>query len=201
MENLSELQLVEDAKRGEEQAFEALYQKHRRWVYSLCLRMSRSPDEAEDLTQDAFLQLFRRISTFRSEASFSTWFHRLVINTALMHLRKKSLVSKRFESWERDDRDTRHEDFGAEDRTLRSVVDRISLGKAMSQLPENYRTVVVLHDVEGYRHEEIVRPGNSSVGTSKSQLHRARARLRRLLTTEAAGVTRTPTTASPAGAR
>jgi RNA polymerase sigma-70 factor, ECF subfamily len=200
MECLSEVQLVEDAKRGEERAFEALYQKHRRWVYSLCLRMSRNSTEAEDLTQDAFLQLFRRISTFRSEASFSTWFHRLVINTALMHLRKKSLDGKRFEGRDREDRNSVDRDYGAEDRMLRSVLDRISIDRAMSQLPEHYRTVVLLHDVEGYRHEEIVRSGKGSVGTSKSQLHRARAMLRRLLTAEAARVIRTSTTASHAEA-
>jgi RNA polymerase sigma-70 factor (ECF subfamily) len=181
MEHVSEEQLIAGAKRGEEQAFESLFEKHRRWVYSLCLRMSRSSAEAEDLTQDAFLQLFRRISSFRGESSFSTWFHRLVINTALMHLRRKNKELARFGGQDRSLQNSAGEEYGAEDPGLRSVVERISIHQALSRLPESYRTVVILHDVEGYRHEEIVRSRNGSVGTSKSQLHRARAMLRKLL--------------------
>jgi RNA polymerase sigma-70 factor, ECF subfamily len=96
MEYVSEAELVARAKRGEEQAFESLYDTHRRWVYSLCVHMSRSLTEAEDLTQEAFLELFRRIPTFRGESSFSPWLHRLVINTVLMYLRRRDLEFVRF---------------------------------------------------------------------------------------------------------
>jgi RNA polymerase sigma-70 factor, ECF subfamily len=182
MEPTSELDLVANAKRGDEHAFEALFVEHRRWVYSLCLRMSRNSAEAEDLTQDAFVQLFRRISTFRAESSFTTWFHRLVVNTVLMHLRRRATGTAVPAGPGRDLQYDGRGEYGAEDPTLREVVERISLDQALNQLPESYRTVVLLHDVEGYKHEEIVRSKNGSVGTSKSQLHRARTMLRKLLT-------------------
>jgi RNA polymerase sigma-70 factor, ECF subfamily len=180
MDPSAELDVVANAKRGDEPAFEALFEQHRRWVYALCLRMSRNSAEAEDLTQDAFVQLFRRISTFRAESSFATWFHRLVVNTVLMHLRRRAAGIAI--SGGRDVQYDGRADYGAEDPTLREMVERISIDQALKQLPDNYRTVVLLHDVEGYKHEEIVRGKNGSVGTSKCQLHRARTMLRKLLT-------------------
>jgi RNA polymerase sigma-70 factor, ECF subfamily len=181
MESNTELDLLASAKQGDEHAFEALFTEHRRWVYSLCLRMSGSSTEAEDLTQDAFVQLFRKIASFRFESSFTTWFHRLVVNTVLMHLRRRS-ATFRVSSGVGDEvqYDGRGE-YGTEDPALRAVVERISLNQALNQLPESYRTVLLLHDVEGYKHEEIVRSKSGSVGTSKSQLHRARTMLRNLL--------------------
>jgi RNA polymerase sigma-70 factor (ECF subfamily) len=181
MEPVSELEVIANARRGDEQAFQALFETHRRWVYSLCLRMSRSSAEAEDLTQDAFLQLFRRISTFRGDSSFSTWFHRLVINTVLMHLRRRASEAARTAHRSRDPQYGGQPEYSAEDPSLRGIVDRVSLNQALNQLPESYRAVVILHDLEGYRHEELVRSKSGSVGTSKSQLHRARMMLRKLL--------------------
>ncbi len=181
MEPISELDLVASAKEGDEHAFEALFRAHRRWVYSLCLRMSRNSTEAEDLTQDAFVQLFRRIATFRAESSFTTWFHRLVVNTVLMHLRRRSAGQAASGGPCQDVEYGGRGEYGAEDPRLRELVQRISLDQALNRLPESYRTVVLLHDVEGYKHKEIVSSQNGSVGTSKSQLHRAHMMLRKLL--------------------
>jgi RNA polymerase sigma-70 factor, ECF subfamily len=181
MKGISDLDLVASAKQGDEHAFEALFEAHRRWVYSLCLRMSRNPAEAEDLTQDAFVQLFRRITTFRAESSFSTWFRRLVVNTVLMHLRRRAVGHATSSCAYQDVQHDGLREYGAEDPGLRGLVERISLDQALSKLPESYRAVVLLHDVEGYKHEEIARSHHGSVGTSKSQLHRARMMLRKLL--------------------
>lgn len=177
----SELELIGGAQRGDERAFEALFQRHRRWVYSLCLRMTRNSAEAEDLTQDAFLQLFRRISTFRGESSFSTWFHRLVINVVLMYLRKKQVDAVSLDTSPRGTPQSVRPECGTDDSILRETIDRINIDRALRRLPEDYRAAVVLHDVEGYKHEEIARARKSSVGTSKSQVHRARLMLRGLL--------------------
>jgi len=175
--------LIERAKKGDAEAFQALYEKHKRRVYSLCLRMTANTAEAEDLTQEAFLQLYRKIGTFRGESAFSTWLHRLSVNVVLMHLRKKSLpvVSLEETTQSTGDDDTPKKDFGAEDIALAGSIDRLRLQKAVDDLPPGYRTIFVLHDVEGYEHNEIATIVGCSIGNSKSQLHKARMKLRDLL--------------------
>jgi RNA polymerase sigma-70 factor (ECF subfamily) len=174
--------LIERAKHGDAQAFQALYDKHKRRVYSLCLRMTSNTAEAEDLTQEAFLQLYRKIATFRGESAFSTWLHRLSVNVVLMHLRKKSLpVVSLEETTQVGEEDTPKKDFGAEDLALAGSIDRLQLQKAVDDLPPGYRTIFVLHDVEGYEHNEIAAIVGCSIGNSKSQLHKARMKLRDLL--------------------
>ena len=174
--------LIERAKQGDAFAFQALYDKHKRRVYSLCLRMTSNTAEAEDLTQEAFLQLFRKIGTFRGESAFSTWLHRLSVNVVLMHLRKKSLpVVSLEETTQGGEDDTPKKDFGAEDLALAGSIDRLQLQKAVDDLPPGYRTIFVLHDVEGYEHNEIAAIVGCSIGNSKSQLHKARMKLRDLL--------------------
>jgi RNA polymerase sigma-70 factor, ECF subfamily len=167
---------------GDPKAFEVLYNLHKRRIYSLCLRMVNNAAEAEDLAQEAFMQLFRKISTFRGEAAFSTWFHRLTVNIVLMHLRKKGLdeISLDQEPPE-DDQGLPKKEYGGEDLHLRGSVDRIALGKAIADLPKGYRTILVLHDVEGYEHNEIAGLVGCSIGNSKSQLFKARLKLRSLL--------------------
>jgi RNA polymerase sigma-70 factor (ECF subfamily) len=178
----NEAELIEKAKIGDAQAFQALYDKHKRRVYSLCLRMTANTAEAEDLTQEAFLQLYRKIGTFRGESAFSTWLHRLSVNVVLMHLRKKSLPSVSLEeTTQGGDEDTPKKDFGAEDLALAGSIDRLQLQKAVNDLPPGYRTIFVLHDVEGYEHNEIATIVGCSIGNSKSQLHKARMKLRDLL--------------------
>ena len=179
----NEAQLIERAKQGDARAFQSLYDKHKRRVYSLCLRMTSNTAEAEDLTQEAFLQLYRKIATFRGESAFSTWLHRLSVNVVLMHLRKKSLpvVSLEETTQGNGDDDSPKKDFGAEDLALAGSIDRLQLQKAVEDLPPGYRTIFVLHDVEGYEHNEIAQIVGCSIGNSKSQLHKARMKLRDLL--------------------
>jgi RNA polymerase sigma-70 factor (ECF subfamily) len=178
---LSEAEAIERAKQGDAQAFQALYDKHKRRVYSLCLRMTANTAEAEDLTQEAFLQLYRKIATFRGESAFSTWLHRLSVNVVLMHLRKKSLPVVSLEETTQGEDDTPKKDFGAEDLALAGSIDRLQLQRAVDDLPPGYRTIFVLHDVEGYEHNEIATIVGCSIGNSKSQLHKARMKLRDLL--------------------
>jgi RNA polymerase sigma-70 factor (ECF subfamily) len=174
----TETQLIARAQRGDEEAFAALFEAHKRRVYSLCLRMIGNPTEAEDLTQEAFLQLFRKISTFRGESAFSTWLHRLAVNVVLMHLRKKGLNQISLDETENSQGEPIKRDYGDEDRRLVGSIDRIGLNRAIAELPPGYRTVFILHDVEGYEHNEIAEIMNCSIGNSKSQLHKARLKLR-----------------------
>ena len=179
---LAEADAIERAKRGDAESFEGLYGLHKRRVYSLCLRMTGNTAEAEDLTQEAFLQLYRKISTFRGESAFSTWLHRLAVNVVLMHLRKKGLpVVSLEETMESQQEDGPRRDFGTPDSVLAGSVDRLSLERAIEGLPPGYRVIFVLHDVEGYEHNEIAEMLSCSIGNSKSQLHKARMKLRDLL--------------------
>jgi RNA polymerase sigma-70 factor (ECF subfamily) len=181
-DEFNEAQAIERAKQGDAEAFQALYERHKRRVYSLCLRMTANTAEAEDLTQEAFLQLYRKIATFRGESAFSTWLHRLSVNVVLMHLRKKSLpVVSLDETTQGGEEDTPKKDFGADDVALSGSIDRLQLQRAVSDLPPGYRTIFVLHDVEGYEHNEIAGIVGCSIGNSKSQLHKARMKLRDLL--------------------
>ncbi len=177
----SETQLIARAQRGDEAAFAALFDAHKRRVYSLCLRMTGDTAEAEDLSQEAFLQLFRKISTFRGESAFSTWLHRLVVNVVLMHLRKKGLQQVSLDEIDTSQEEPVKREYGDDDRRLTGSIDRISLGRAIAQLPPGYRAVFVLHDVEGYEHNEIAQIMDCSTGNSKSQLHKARLKLREWL--------------------
>ncbi len=174
---------IERAKQGDAEAFQALYDRHKRRVYSLCLRMTANTAEAEDLTQEAFLQLYRKIATFRGESAFSTWLHRLSVNVVLMHLRKKSLpvVSLEETTQGSGEEDAPKKDFGADDLALAGSLDRLQLQRAVDDLPPGYRMIFVLHDIQGYEHNEIAAMVGCSVGNSKSQLHKARMKLRDML--------------------
>jgi RNA polymerase sigma-70 factor (ECF subfamily) len=178
-----EVEAIRLAQQGDAAAFARLYQLHSRRVYSLCLRMVGNTAEAEDLTQEAFLQLFRKIATFRGESAFSTWLHRLAVNVVLMKLRKKSGKETSLEQVTEPDEEsgTPRRDFGAPDLRLSGSLDRVNLQRAVEQLPPGYKAVFVLHDVQGYEHNEIAQMMSCSIGNSKSQLHKARMRLRDLL--------------------
>ena len=179
----NEAAAIERAKQGDAEAFQVLYDRHKRRVYSLCLRMTANTAEAEDLTQEAFLQLYRKIATFRGESAFSTWLHRLSVNVVLMHLRKKALpvVSLEESTQPGENEDTPKKDFGAEDVALAGSIDRLQLQRAVESLPPGYRMIFLLHDVQGYEHNEIATIVGCSIGNSKSQLHKARMKLRDLL--------------------
>jgi RNA polymerase sigma-70 factor (ECF subfamily) len=183
---LAEADAIRLAQAGDAAAFEFLYQLHGRRVYALCLRMVNNQSDAEDLMQEAFLQLFRKIGTFRGESAFSTWLHRMTVNVVLMRLRKKSLPVASLEETTEPDEETGgpRKDIGAPDLRLSGAVDRVNLERSVEKLPPGYRTVFVLHDVQGYEHNEIADIMGCSVGNSKSQLHKARTRLRQLLQEE-----------------
>ncbi|HTS56007.1 MAG TPA: sigma-70 family RNA polymerase sigma factor [Terriglobales bacterium] len=185
-DRLSEAEAIERAKQGDEEAFEVLYHLHKRRVYSLCLRMTANTAAAEDLTQEAFLQLFRKIGTFRGESAFSTWLHRMAVNVVLMQLRKKGLPLVSLEETMETEEESPRKEPGAEDVRLAGSLNRLQLEQAIDDLPPGYRMVFLLHDVEGYEHNEIAEMVGCSIGNSKSQLHKARMKLRELLKTSRA---------------
>jgi RNA polymerase sigma-70 factor, ECF subfamily len=185
-DELSEAEAIERAKQGDAEAFEVLYNLHKRRVYSLCLRMTANTAEAEDLSQEAFLQLFRKIGTFRGESAFSTWLHRMAVNVVLMRLRKKGLSVVPLEETMETDEESPKKEPGAQDPSLAGAVDRLELQRAVEALPPGYRTIFVLHDIEGFEHNEIADLVGCSIGNSKSQLHKARMKLRDSLRTSRA---------------
>ncbi len=182
-DKLSEAEAIQRARDGDRSVFEYLYRLHSRRVYALCLRMVGNTAEAEDLTQETFLLLLRKIHTFRGESAFSTWLHRLAVNLVLMRLRKKSPPIVSIEATPDLDDETASPsiDIRAPDLLLEGAIDRINLERCIERLPVGYRTIFVLHDIQGYQHSEIAEILGRSIGDSKSQLHKARTRLRELL--------------------
>jgi RNA polymerase sigma-70 factor (ECF subfamily) len=178
----SEGTLVERAQRGDEQAFATLYQLHNKRVYSVCLRMTKDVAEAEDLAQEAFIQVFRNLNSFRGNSAFATWLYRVAVNTVLMKLRRRKSpplvsldepVSSHSPSLKRE--------IGKDDLSLRGAIDRIALRRAIEELPGGARQIYELHEVEGYEHHEIAEQLQCSIGNSKSQLHKAKKTMRNLL--------------------
>jgi RNA polymerase sigma-70 factor, ECF subfamily len=182
-DNYSVSEAVRLAQEGDAAAFEFIYRLHCRRVYALCLRMVKDPSEAEDLTQEAFMQVFRKIHTFRGEAAFSSWLHRLTANIVLVRLRRKKLSSTSLDQlFAGDDGDDRpYNEPGVPDLRMTGLFDRSNLQRAVNQLPEGYKATFLLHDVQGYEHNQIARILGCSVETCKSQLHRARKRIREFL--------------------
>jgi RNA polymerase sigma-70 factor, ECF subfamily len=176
--NAGDIELCRLASQGDLAAFEIIYQRYHRRTYSLTLRMTGSQTEAEDLTQEVFIQLFRKIGSFRGDSAFSTWLHRLTVNQVLMHFRRRSYKNEKTSEDGEMPEQTVH---GTANPNRMPVVDRIALKNAIAELPNGYRNVFLLHDVEGFEHEEVARHLGISVGTSKSQLHKARLKLRALL--------------------
>jgi RNA polymerase sigma-70 factor, ECF subfamily len=177
-----DLELCRRAAEGDLAAFEIVYQRYHRRTFSLALRMTGSATEAEDLTQEVFIQLFRKIGSFRGDSAFSTWLHRMTVNQVLMHFRRRSVKNERTSE---DGEMPEQTERGSGNPNKMQVVDRIALKKAIAELPNGYRRVFILHDVEGFEHEEVARMMGISVGTSKSQLHKARLKLRTLLAKQA----------------
>ena len=176
-----DLDMVKRAQQGDADAFASLFHQHKARIYSVCLRMTNNTAEAEDLTQDAFLQVFRKLSTFRGDSALSTWLYRIAVNTVLMHFRKKALRQISLDEPYNQDAKTVRREYGSRDDRLTGSVDRIALARAIKELPDGYRTIFLLHEVEGYEHQEIAELLDCSVGNSKSQLHKAKLRIRELL--------------------
>ena len=181
--DLPESDAIREAQRGDAGAFERIYELHCRRVYALCLRMAGNPAEAEDLTQEAFLTVLRKIRTFRGESAFSTWLHRIAVNLVLMRFRRKTPLESSPEksSEPQGDRSGPPERLGGPDFQLAGSIDRVNLERAIKQLSPSHKLVVELHDIQGYKHKEIAKIMDWSIGNSKAQLHRARKRLRELL--------------------
>ncbi len=178
----SQINLVKGAQSGDEQAFATLFQQHKNRVYSVCLLMTKDVAEAEDLTQEAFLQVFRTVSSFRGEAAFSTWLYRVAVNTVLMKLRRrKAPQTVSLDEPVNPESPSLRRDLGKSDPDLTGVIDRIALRRALQELPEGCRTIFALHEVEGYQHHEIAQLLDCSIGNSKSQLHKAKLKMRALL--------------------
>lgn len=163
--------------------FERAYRTYRRRVFTKCLHMVGNEADAEDLTQEVFLQLFRKLDSFRGESAFATWLYRIAVNVVLMRLRRKSLTTSSLEEVieVREGVFSLQQVLGAPDTALTTALDRLNLERAVAQMPAGYKQVFFLHYVEGYGHREIARMLGLSIGTSKSQLYKARVRLRQLL--------------------
>jgi RNA polymerase sigma-70 factor (ECF subfamily) len=174
---------IRRAQLGDPNAFAALFEAHKTRVYSVCLRMTKNVAEAEDLTQEAFMQVFRKLASFRGDSAFSTWLFRIATNTVLMHLRKRSLPQVSLDQPRRGDHGAEPipREYPSTDLRQAGCVDRIVLSKALADLPAGYHKVFVLHEVDGYEHNEIADLMGCSAGNSKSQLHKARQRIRRFL--------------------
>ena len=185
MSELTESEAIRRAQGGDAEAFEHLYRLHNRRVYALCLRMMKgNASEAEDLAQEAFLRMFRKIGSFRAESAFSTWLHRITVNIVLMRLRKKTvaeMISLEEPNDPGDEKDGPRKEIGAADPRLSGLIDRVNLQRAVNQLPSGYRSIYVMHDVDGYEHNEIAEILGCSIGNSKSQLHKARLSIRESL--------------------
>jgi RNA polymerase sigma-70 factor (ECF subfamily) len=175
--------LILRAQKGDSDAFAVIFDRHKTRVYSLCFRMTNNTAEAEDLAQEAFLQVFRKLATFRGDSAFSTWLYRITVNTVLMHFRRKSPQRVSLDEPQRnhENAETVRREYGIKDGRLENSVSRVVLTRAISELPAGYRAIFLLHEVEGYQHREIADLLGCSVGTSKSQLHKAKLKIRDFL--------------------
>ena len=173
IENDGDHALVRAAGLGDTRAFEQLYRRHARRVHAVVWRLAGGqPARAEDLVQEAFIRAWQALPAFRFESAFSTWLHRLAVNTALMEIRQRSGGEDR----ETDDAALEH--IATHDTAGQRQREQIDLERAVATLPERARAVLVLHDIEGWKHEEIAAELGMAVGSSKAQLHRARNLLR-----------------------
>jgi RNA polymerase sigma-70 factor, ECF subfamily len=180
---ISEGQALRLAQQGDTAALEALYRFHRKRVYAICLRMVKDPVQAEDLTQETFLAVLRGIREFHGQSAFTTWLHQVTRNTVLMSIRKRKVKEMSLEEIAAPDRETGRQpvEFGTTDRHLEGTPDRMTLQRAVSKLSHGFRAALLLHDVHGYEHKEVAAIMGCAPGTSKSQLHKARVRVRELL--------------------
>jgi RNA polymerase sigma-70 factor (ECF subfamily) len=192
----SEKNQIQRAMEGDSECFECLYNKYSRRVFAICKRMVNDESIAEDLVQETFLCAFRRLSTFRGDSLFSTWLHRIAVNASLMYIRRTKIdpCAKSVEIQPLDDDDFQREFFTIRDHRLMNTADRIRLERAVGMLPPGYRIMFILHDIEGYEHSEIASIIGCSAGNTKSQLHKARKRLRQILADEEVPV---PASAEP----
>jgi RNA polymerase sigma-70 factor (ECF subfamily) len=182
--HIPESAVIERAQRGDASAFEGIYRRHSPRVFAVCLRIVGNIAAAEDLTQEAFLLVLRKIRSFRGDSAFSTWLHRIAVNVSLMRLRRNPPreLSLENSAGAHDEPSQFSAQLASADAHLSSSLDRLHLERAIARLRPSQKLVVVLHDIQGYKHSEIASMLDWSIGNSKSHLHRARSRLRELLT-------------------
>ena len=194
LERSREADALARAQAGDQDAFSELYLQHKRRVFSICMRIVRDFSLAEDLTQDTFVQVHRKLASFRGDSVFSTWLHRLAVNTVLMHLRKRVLAVVSLDHLMESVPDERAaRDFGTRDLMQAGVVDRLAIERALATMAPGYRSIFLLHDVHGFDHCEIASMLACSCGNTKSQLHKARRVLRGALASQAESVARRST--------
>lgn len=185
------LDAVVRAQAGDHEAFSEIYSRHKKRVFSVCMRIVRDFALAEDLTQETFLQVHRKIASFRGDSDFTTWLHRLAVNTALMHMRKRVLSVVSLDHIMAEVPEERAgRDFGTRDLTQAGVIDRLTIDRALAGMAPGYRLVYILHDVEGFNHGEIASMQECTCGNSKSQLHKARRVLRGTLAAQGVQIAR-----------
>lgn len=176
---MADAEVILQAQMGDHQAFEEIYRKHSRRVYSVCVRITHNSADAEELTQETFLQLYRKIGSFRGESSLWTWLYRVTLNIVLMNARRiQPMPLIEHTAYDPDDSEQANTELAREDTLLAGSVNRITLLAAIERLPPGYRIVLWLHDVLGYEHAEIAEIMSCSIGSSKSQLHKARLKMR-----------------------
>ena len=164
-----DVKLVKSSLQGNTDAFKELFMKHVSKINFLCKRFSADPNTADDITQEVFIKAWEKLNTFKFESKFSTWLHGIAANQFLMHLRKTNRITQK---------ESNYKSGLTEMQTKQQTDSRIDLETAIKKVPETARTVLVLHDIEGYKHNEISEMMNIEIGTSKAHLHRARKILR-----------------------
>lgn len=178
-----ELDLVRRAASGDVPAYEELYRRHVGRVFALCLRMTRDRGEAEEMVQDVFVRVWDKLGSFQGGAAFSTWLHRVAVNTVIENLRARARWRDRLDA-------AADPESAADDVFAREAGADLDLERAIARLPVQARLVFVLHDVEGHKHREVASLTGLAVGTCKAHLHRARGLLRDMLGGEAREVVR-----------
>jgi RNA polymerase sigma-70 factor, ECF subfamily len=174
----ADLELARRCRDGDASAFEELYRQYSGRLYNLTLRMAGSKQEAEDLLQDVFLHAYRKLGSFRGDSSLGTWLYRLGVNQCLDYLRgRQAKMSQATDSLDEEGA----AELAAPTPAAPIAVNRLDLERAIGQLPQGCRAAFLLHDVEGFEHNEVAKILGVSEGTSKSQVHKARAKLRALL--------------------
>ncbi len=185
----ADYELAQKAAAGDVDAFEQIYWKHHRRVFGICLRMTKNVHEAEDVTQQVFLNLFKKIGSFRGDSAFTTWLHRITVNQMLMNIRTNKI--RKEDTTEDGELPEASSALLLKPSNQNQIISRLHLNEAIAKLADGYRKVLILHDIEGFEHDEIARMLGCASGTSKSQLHKARRVLRQLLTSGNASNRRT----------
>ena len=171
---IDEAQLIQQCQRGNLDAFKSLYELHKHRTYNIAYRIHGNHEDAQDSVQDAFIIIYKKINSFRGDSTLSTWLYRIVVNTCLNNIRRSKTAKNRIDFINSDD-------LAGETKFEKNKPLEIILDEEIQNLPPGYRAVFVLYEIEGFTHQEISRILNKSVGTSKSQLHRAKQLLQKRL--------------------